>query len=223
MNELSIFSAFLVGLAGGVHCVGMCGGIVGAFSYALPKGSAILPYSFAYNSGRVFSYMLAGCITGGLGYVFSQQVEKGLVLLQFLSAVLLFLLGLYIAGWWQAITKIEKLGAYFWKRIHPWSKSLLPFKHPLQAFPYGMIWGWLPCGLVYSVLTWSLASGSILQGALIMLGFGLGTLPIMLLMALGFNSVQQFLQKPATQRLMGMGLMVFAGYQLFSAISGAIH
>ena len=223
MSDLSFFSAFLVGLAGGVHCVGMCGGIVGAFTYAVPKHSAMLPYTLAYNFGRVISYIIAGSITGWAGYLFTQQINQGIVILQFISGVFLFLLGLYVAGWWQGLSNIEKLGRNFWQFIRPWSKKLLPFKSPLHALPYGMIWGWLPCGLVYSVLTWSLASGTALQGAKIMAGFGLGTLPIMILMATGFDKIQQVVQSPKAKVLMGSLLIIFAVNQLFQAISASIQ
>lgn len=223
MTDLSFVSAFLIGLAGGVHCVGMCGGIVGAFSYAVPKNSTMISYTLAYNLGRITSYTLAGTMTGWLGYLFAQQISQGIVILQFVSSVFLLLLGLYVAGWWQGLSKIEKLGSRLWQVIRPWSKKLIPFKSPLYALPYGMIWGWLPCGLVYSVLTWSLASGSALQGAIIMAGFGLGTLPIMILMATGFDKIQQLLQNPKAKVLMGLLLIVFAANQLFQAISGSIQ
>ena len=223
MNDLSFVSAFLIGLAGGVHCVGMCGGIVGAFAYAVPKNSAMLPYTLAYNFGRITSYVLAGAMTGWVGYLFAQQISQGIVVLQFVSGIFLFLLGLYVAGWWQGLSKIEKLGSKFWQVIRPWSKKLLPFKSPLHALPYGMIWGWLPCGLVYSVLTWSLASGSALQGAMIMAGFGLGTLPIMILMATGFDKIQKLLQDPKAKILMGLLLLMFAIKQLSQAISASIQ
>jgi sulfite exporter TauE/SafE len=223
MNDLSFISAFIIGLAGGVHCIGMCGGIVGAFSYAVPKNAAIFPYTIAYNLGRITSYIGAGAITGWAGYLFAHQINQGIVILQFVSGVFLFILGLYIAGWWQGLSKIEKFGSKFWKLIQPWSKKLLPFKHPLHALPYGMIWGWLPCGLVYSVLTWTLASGSALQGAVIMAGFGLGTFPIMILMATGFDKIQMLIQKPRTKIFMGLVLIIFATKQLFQAVSGSMH
>jgi sulfite exporter TauE/SafE len=223
MNDLSFVSAFLIGLAGGVHCVGMCGGIVGAFAYAVPKNAVMLPYTLAYNFGRIVSYVVAGAITGWAGSLFAHQVNQGIVILQFVSGVFLMLLGLYVAGWWQGLSNIEKIGSKFWQVIRPWSKKLLPFKSPLHALPYGMIWGWLPCGLVYSVLTWSLASGSALQGAMIMAGFGLGTLPIMILMATGFEKIQKVIQKPKAKVLMGLLLMLFSANQLFRAISTSIQ
>ena len=223
MNELNFLSAILVGLAGGVHCVGMCGGIVGAFSYAIPKKASKLPYTLAYNLGRISSYTFAGMITGSAGLMFAQQVNQGIVVLNFISAVFLLLLGLYITGVWQGLSKIEKLGSLLWKAISPWSKKLLPFPNPFYALPYGMIWGWLPCGLVYSVLTWSLASGSAIDGAMIMAGFGIGTLPIMILMATGFEKIQQFLQSKPAKILMGLLLVMFALNQLINTISGSIH
>lgn len=223
MNDLSFVSAFIIGLAGGVHCIGMCGGIVGAFSFAVPKNAATYPYTLAYNFGRIISYMIAGAITGWAGYLFAHQINQGIVILQFVSGIFLFVLGLYIAGWWQGLTKIEKLGTRFWRIIQPWSKNFLPFRNPFFAFPYGLIWGWLPCGLVYSVLTWSLASGSAQQGAIIMAGFGLGTLPVMILMATGYHKIRILIQNPKAKLCMGLLLVIFAIRQLFQAVSGSFH
>jgi sulfite exporter TauE/SafE len=222
MNELTFFSAILIGLAGGTHCVGMCGGIVGAFSYAVPKNSSLMHYTLAYNIGRIFSYTLAGALTGWLGYLFAQQVNQGIVILQFVSSIFLLLLAFYIGGWWQGLSRIEKLGGYLWKIIQPWSKKCIPFKSPIYALPYGMIWGWLPCGLVYSVLTWSLSSGSALQGATVMAGFGLGTLPIMILMALGFEQIKQWVRHPTVKLFMAMLLLVFALLQIVQIVSRSV-
>lgn len=223
MSDLSFLSALIIGLAGGVHCVGMCGGIVGAFSYAIPKGGSTGLYAITYNLGRITSYTLAGALTGWLGQMVSQQVDQGIVILQFLSSVFLITLGLYIGGWWQGLTKVEALGTLLWSLLRPWSKKILPFKSPLYALPYGAIWGWLPCGLVYSVLTWSLASGSAIHGAKIMLGFGLGTLPIMLLMALGFEKSKTYLQQQVTKKLMGILLLLFALFQLYLTFQNSLR
>ncbi|MEP1870785.1 MAG: sulfite exporter TauE/SafE family protein [Paraglaciecola sp.] len=222
MNDLSFLSALIIGLAGGIHCVGMCGGIVGAFSYAIPKGASTQLYAITYNIGRVTSYTVAGALTGWLGQMVSQQVDQGIVILQFLSSVFLVILALYIAGWWQGLTKVEAIGSLFWKVLRPWSKKILPFKSPLQALPYGAIWGWLPCGLVYSVLTWSLASGSAINGAKIMLGFGLGTLPIMFLMALGFERSKTYLQLPVTKKVIGILLLMFAAFQMYLTFQNSL-
>ncbi|MCF2947060.1 sulfite exporter TauE/SafE family protein [Paraglaciecola aquimarina] len=223
MPELSFISAFLVGLAGGVHCVGMCGGIVGAFSFGIPKSDNLFPYALAYNMGRILSYTLAGCITGWLGHIFSNQVYQGLIILQFFSAVFLLMLALYISGWWHGLTKIEKFGNGLWKHIQPRSKRFIPFKSPLYALPYGILWGWLPCGLVYSILTWSLASGSTITGGLIMFGFGLGTLPVMLLTAMGFEKIKSTIQHPTSKNIISILLLIFASFQLFNTINLSLN
>lgn len=217
MNEISLFSAFLIGIAGSVHCLGMCGGIVSAFAFVVPKGAPQWPYVLAYNLGRILSYTLAGGLTGMMGQLFAQKVSQGMVILQFLSAIFLFMLALYIAQWWRGLSYLEKLGGKLWRHISPWSKRFLPFPTPLHAIPYGLIWGWLPCGLVYSTLTWSLASGSATNGAAIMLCFGLGTLPAMFAMAASVQSIKQWLSHPQTKKIMAFSLMLFSGYIVFRA------
>lgn len=215
MSEFSLLSAFLIGVAGSVHCVGMCGGIVGAFSFILPKEQSPVPYMLAYNFGRVLSYTIAGMITGTLGAIFSHQVSGGLRILNLLSAIFLLLLALYIGGWWKVLTKLEVLGSILWKRVSPLSKKLLPFQSPVQAIPYGIIWGWLPCGLVYSTLTWSLASGSALQGALVMLSFGIGTLPALLTLGATSNQLRPLLAKPQIRTIIATLLFIFAVLLIF--------
>jgi sulfite exporter TauE/SafE len=210
MNELSLLSAFIIGLAGSVHCFAMCGGIVSAFTFVIPKNAKHWPYIVAYNFGRILSYTLAGGITGALGMLFSHQVKQGIVVLEFISAIFLFVLALYIGNLWTGLKQLEKLGASLWRHISPLSKKLLPFPSPVHAVPYGMVWGWLPCGLVYSTLTWSMASGSAINGAAIMLCFGLGTLPALFAVAAGMQSVKLILSKPLTRHIMAICLLIFS-------------
>jgi hypothetical protein len=210
MTELSFFAAFLIGLAGSVHCVAMCGGIVSALSFAIPSNKTVFPYALAYNLGRISSYCLAGALTGLLGQLVTQQSPTGLRVLEFISASFLLLLACYIGGWWKGLVHVERLGKYLWKYLSPLAKTLVPFNTPFHALPYGMIWGWLPCGLVYSSLTWALASGSALKGASIMLGFGLGTLPVMLLMALGIKQVSSLVRHPVFKQAIAFCLLVYA-------------
>jgi sulfite exporter TauE/SafE len=220
MNDISLFSAFLIGVAGSVHCLGMCGGVVSAFTFAIPKGQPHWPYVSGYNFGRILSYSIAGAITGVLGQLFSHQVNQGIIILQFVSAVFLFALALYIGQWWSGLTQLEKLGGRLWKHIQPWSKRFIPFPTPLHAVPYGMIWGWLPCGLVYSTLTWSLASGSAINGAAIMLCFGLGTLPAIFVMAAGIQRLKHLLSHALTRKIMALLLMVLSVNMLIEAVTG---
>ncbi|WP_416308507.1 sulfite exporter TauE/SafE family protein [Neptunicella sp. SCSIO 80796] len=218
MNDISLLSALLVGIAGSVHCVGMCGGIVGALTFAIPARANPVPYMLAYNLGRISSYTLAGALTGYLGKLFSHQVHQGLVWLQLLSGAFLLLLACYIGGWWKVLSQLEKLGGYFWRRISPLSKRFIPFSSPAAALPYGLIWGWLPCGLVYSTLVWSLASGSAVDGALTMLFFGLGTLPALLILGALGTQLKQYLSLAVTRQIMAVMLLGFSFYILLTAL-----
>jgi sulfite exporter TauE/SafE len=216
MPELSIFSAFLVGLLGGGHCVGMCGGIVGAVSMTLPGQRPQLPYLLAYNGGRILSYTAAGVLAGLVGassFLLDHvlPVEK---LLYALASLMLVALGLYLAGWWQGVLLLEKAGGILWKRLQPLSKRLLPLRSPLQAFALGLLWGWLPCGLVYSVLVAALASGSALSGGLLMLAFGLGTLPTLLAMGMAAVRLKAFLQTQWARRTSGLLVLGFGLFGL---------
>lgn len=216
--DISLISAFLIGIAGSVHCVGMCGGIVSAFSFILPKHQSALPYMLFYNIGRISSYTIAGAITGYLGSILTINLNTPLSILTLLSSILLLLMGLYIGGWWQILTVIEKAGSVIWKRISPYSKRFLPFKSPLQAFPYGFIWGWLPCGLVYSTLSWSLASGSAFMGAAVMFAFGLGTLPALLSLGATTGSIKSLLSHSVFRKSVALLLIAYSLLLIINAV-----
>lgn len=206
MSESSLIAVFLVGLLGGTHCVGMCGGIVAAISLQLPGQGPRFSYHFAYNTGRILSYALAGGIAGAVGA--STLLLKGFwpvqQVLYALANLMLVALGLYLAGLWQFVTRIEGLGGLLWQRLQPFSRRLLPVKTPAQAFTLGALWGWLPCGLVYSVLISALASGSAVSGAATMLAFGLGTLPNLIAMGLFAQQLQAFTRNPWVRRAAGL-------------------
>jgi hypothetical protein len=220
MTEINLLSAFLMGLAGGVHCIGMCGGIAGAFTFAIPKQSSPTLYILCYNFGRIFSYSLAGAITGYLGAIASSSLTTTLPVLTLISAGFLILLALYISDWYKGLSYFEKLGGHLWRKIQPLSKKLLPFKHPGYALGYGMVWGWLPCGLVYAALTWSMASGSALNGALFMLFFGFGTFPALVATSLGASFLVPLLQHKVTRQVIAISLIIFAFILIWPIIKG---
>ncbi|MDR3390330.1 MAG: sulfite exporter TauE/SafE family protein [Sulfuriferula sp.] len=211
MPELSILSVFLVGLLGGVHCVGMCGGIVTALSFATPNAKPSLAMLLGYNGGRLLSYALAGAIAGAVGastLLLNDflPVSRGLYAF---ASVMLILLGLYLAGLSRAVLVLEHLGSGIWKKLQPLMKRFMPVRNPLQAVLVGMIWGWLPCGLVYSVLISALATGSAAHGALLMLAFGLGTLPNLLAMGLLAQRLQRLTRQPAVRLVAGLLVAAF--------------
>lgn len=210
MPELSLLTAFLTGLMGGAHCVGMCGGIVAAMSYQAGQRQP-LAIHLGYNLGRMASYVAAGALAGLLGSA-AFLTDRLLPLQQGLyvvAQIVLILLGLYLAGLNRAVLALENLGGVVWKRLQPQLGRLLPVRGFPQAVAAGAIWGWLPCGLVYSVLVVALASGSAWQGGLYLLAFALGTLPNLLAMGWAAEHLRRWTRLPAFK--VGAGLLV-AGF-----------
>ncbi|MGZ8225133.1 MAG: sulfite exporter TauE/SafE family protein [Methylococcaceae bacterium] len=180
----SYLIAFLMGLFSSMHCIGMCGSIIGTLTLSLSPGirnkkTLLLPFVFNYNIGRITSYTLAGALVGLIQSLATIPLGEihGHRLLQILSAIIMACAGLYIAGWFPRFAYIEKTGTHFWKKIEPYGRKLIPVKNRTQAYLFGMVWGWLPCGLVYAALTLAAAAGDVSKSALTMLAFGLGTLP----------------------------------------------
>ena len=180
----SILAAFTMGLFSSMHCIGMCGSIIGTLTLSLSpeirnNKTRLLPFVFNYNLGRITSYTLAGALAGVIEVLVTMPMGdiSGHRLLQLLSAAIMTGAGLYLAGWFPRFAYIEKIGLNFWKKIEPFGRKLIPVKNHSQAYLFGMVWGWLPCGLVYSALALAATAGSISQSALSMLFFGLGTLP----------------------------------------------
>jgi hypothetical protein len=218
--ETSYIAAFVVGLLGGVHCVGMCGGIVGALCFGLKqdtgeskKAGRVYPYLLSYNAGRISSYTLAGLLMGSIGWLGSHLFEIYALqqILEIIASVFMMALGLYIAGWWKILASVEQLGGkVIWQRLEPLGRRFLPVTSYRHAFLLGLIWGWLPCGLVYSVIIWTISTQSPLEGGLLMLSFGLGTLPNLLLMGIFASTLTQFIQQPWVRQVAGIMIMAFA-------------
>ena len=216
MVEFSLVAVFLVGLLSGVHCLGMCGSIVGVFTAQVPKDAARWPFHLAYSSGRIASYALAGALVGAVGQAGLLMRDEVPVqhLLFTLSSLMLIVLGLYLAGVWGAVRQLERLGGGLWRRLQPYTTRLLPVNTVPRALGLGALWGWLPCGLVYSVLLTALASGNAARGALIMLTFGLGTLPNLLAIGLFWESVKKWVQSPRIRLAAGLLVALFGVYGL---------
>ena len=190
--EAQFTAAFLIGLLGGVHCIGMCGGIVGALTVQTPRRQRAWDLHLAYNAGRIASYAAAGAIMGmigGAGLMLGRILPMQL-LLYVLANLVLVSLGLYLAGLGNQLARLESLGAHLWRRIQPYSAKVLPADTAGKAFVLGTLWGWLPCGLVYSLLATALVSGGAASGAAVMLAFGLGTLPNLLLAGMAFKRLR---------------------------------
>jgi sulfite exporter TauE/SafE len=220
----AIFGAvFLTGLLGGVHCAGMCGGIVAAL--AGQGGGKRLPLHLAYNGGRVLSYALAGALAGAAGSL--GLLLDGLLPVQsalyVLANAMLIGLGLYLAGVSSVVAWIERLGLALWRRIQPLTRNLLPADTLPRALALGLLWGWLPCGLVYAVLTTALLTGDALDGAAIMAAFGLGTLPNLLLAGLALRRMTAATRARPLRMAAGGLVLGFGVYGLANAASLSDH
>lgn len=217
MPDTGFLALFLVGLLGGTHCVGMCGGIVGALTLG---GAPRWRIHLAYNAGRIASYALAGAVAGALGAasLASGKAEGVRLGLYVLANVMLVLLGVYLLGVVQILLPIERLGHRLWRRLQPLGRRFLPAQSVAQAFPLGLLWGWLPCGLVYSALASALTAGSTARGAAMMLAFGLGTLPNLLLAGMLLARLNEFVRRAAVRRVAGLLVLGFGLYGLLGLV-----
>ena len=226
MPDTGFIAVFLIGLLGGTHCMAMCGGIVGALTTQLPgrqgvnrQGHSVWPLQLAYNFGRISSYAAAGAALGALG-------SLGLLLNDFLpmqlilyvaANLMLVALGLYLTGLTQVLAFSERAGQRLWMRIQPLTRRLLPARSIAQAFPLGMLWGFLPCGMVYSVLTAAMMAGSAARGAGLMLAFGLGTLPNLLLAGLLLGRLCAVTRAKSVRLVSGLLVLGFGVFGLINA------
>lgn len=224
-SAFSFVAAFTIGFMGSLHCIGMCGGISSALTTALRPGASTLTrqlgYPLLYSSGRIASYALAGALAGLLGHQFRDLLGgHGPSALRIFAGVMMVLLGFYLSGWWQVLNQLERLGAKLWKQLAPWTRHLIPVDHPGKALALGMLWGWLPCGLVYSALAWSVGADSPLQGALLMLYFGLGTLPAMLGVGLFSHALNDWARSKSTRTFAALLLIGFGLWTITAQIPG---
>ncbi len=228
--DATLLSAFLVGLLGSTHCLGMCGGIVSALTLGLRadirrSSWTIAPYLLAYNAGRIASYITAGGLVGALSaqlFGLAPPVQAGWIA-KLVSGGFMIALGLYLAGWWPGLQQLEKWGGVVWRRIEPIGRRFLPVDRPFKALLFGLIWGWLPCGLVYTALAWAAASGSAGQGSLLMLAFGLGTLPMLLAIGAAAEWLKDFVRRPWVRRGAGLVVLLFGLYTLFTVGTRPAH
>ena len=209
--DLSLPLAFVVGLFSTLHCVGMCGGIMGALSFGLPARirqqlPLLVLFLLAYNCGRLISYALAGALMGSLGGTLLLLLGpgQGHRLLQWFAASIVILIGLHIAGWLPRLAQMERLGVPLWRRIEPFGRRLLPVESLPRALAYGLVWGWLPCGLVYTMLVSTAGREDPLNGAMYMAAYGLGTLPGVLATGLLAGRLHRFARSPYLRVIIGV-------------------
>ncbi len=210
MSELvpALSAALLAGLLGSAHCLGMCAGISGLFAVnaSVTTLRTQLPTAVTYNLGRVVSYAVLGTIVGSFGSVIVKASPTIASSVRFLSGLIIILVGLKVAFDLRLLNAIERMGAILWAKIAPLAKGLLPVTSLPRALGLGLVWGWLPCGLVYSVLLIAATSAAPVDGAAIMIAFGLGTVPAMVMTGLGAAQVSHFMRRRGTR--LGFGALI---------------
>jgi hypothetical protein len=200
-------AAFAAGLLGGVHCIGMCGGIVGALS-AGSRGPLWRRLA-AFNAGRIASYAVAGAAAGAVGAI-AQATGPAFVLqgaLFIAAQAMVILIGCYVAGWSAAMLRLERVGTALWRRIEPLRRRFFPIDSDARALGAGAVWGWLPCGLVYGMLPLAAVSGSPVAGALVMAAFGVGTLPGLLAAGAAARALTSLRHSPWVRRTAGIAII----------------
>lgn len=216
----TLLGALLLAFAGAGHCVGMCGAISMNMTFAVPEsqrqGWQLSLWHALYSAGRVSSYVLLGALVGFGGDGLMQQLPGGQQLPWLLAAAVMILIALYLAGKEAGIRLIERAGLVLWRRIQPLMKPLLPVRHAGQAWLVGMLWGLMPCGLVYSALALATVSGGAVQGALTLLVFGLVTIvPVAGTGILGGRF--QAARRPLFRRVGALMALIFALWLLSHA------
>lgn len=212
-----LLAAFTVGLLSTLHCVSMCGGIMGALVMGVApkyreKGGSLFAFALAYNLARVTSYTLAGALVASLGSTLFGWLPVGIGhgVLRIAAGALMLGIGVYLAGWFPQFMRIERVGAPLWRRIEPLTRRLMPVDSLAKAFGFGLLWGWLPCGLVYAVLFTAAGQGSAISGGAFMLAFGLGTLPAVVAAGLLTGRMAHLPRNPYLRQVGGIVVIALA-------------
>ncbi len=205
-----------------MHCIGMCGSIIGTLTLSLKQEirsskTTLFPFILNYNLGRITSYAIAGLLAGAVEFLLTMPLGEGHGhrILQILSAIIMTGAGLYIAGWFPHFAYIEKSGSRVWKILEPYGRKLIPVETLSQAFLFGMVWGWIPCGLVYTSLALAATTGDILKSTLTMLFFGLGTLPAVMGVGIMTGILTRLSRMHRFKQVVGLLLIALAIFAAF--------
>lgn len=209
-----LLTALATGLAGSAHCLSMCGSINATLSLNT-QHKRHLP---SYHLGRLLSYTLLGSLLGlilpFLGLTLHQP--KTAHLIRQLTSLLIIATGLYLLFDLTLIRRLERYGLILWKPLARLTQSLLPIQSHSDALLIGLLWGLLPCGLIYTALALAISSANPLIAALIMLSFGIGTLPAMLSISLFSGIILRTLAHSYGKKTLGLFIIALGSWTLFA-------
>jgi sulfite exporter TauE/SafE len=213
-------AAFTLALLGGLHCAGMCGGFIGALQVNRPRDVPASRLAAGYHLGRVTSYTLAGALVGLIGgQLYAADVLPVQIGLLLIGSAMLLVIGGALLGRGAWLKRLEPVGLGLWKLIGPLARRVYPPRSFAQAGAAGLAWGWIPCGMVYAALPLALVAGGPVQGALVMLAFGLGTLPNLLLVDVAATRLSGGMNDRGNGRVNGRGL---AALPWLRVLAGAV-
>lgn len=212
----------LGGLASGLHCSGMCGGISAGFS--LLHKDEVLKRQIGFNAGRITSYAAAGAAAGALGSAgaYAAAILPVQLFLYLFASTFAVFAGIHLTGLALPLSFLERIGVPLWRRLQPLAVRLLPARTFGQAYAAGLLWGWLPCGLVYGALLAAVFAGGVAQGALAMAAFGAGTLPWLLFAGVAAARLRQWTGLAKLRRLAGLFLIAFGAAGLAHGVEQTI-
>lgn len=222
----SYLVALIMGLFSALHCLSMCGSIIGTLTLSLRREirenkAQLIPFVLSYNLGRISSYALAGYLAGVVHNVLMLPLGEGEGhrILQIVSALIMGGAGLHIAGWFPRFAYLEKGGAVVWRRIEPYGRRLIPVKSLPQAYIFGTVWGWLPCSLVYTAVALAATAGNEVRGMLTMLAFGVGTLPAVMGVGIMTNWMVQLSRMRRFRIAAGITMLLLAVLAAFPTLN----
>lgn len=225
MLGATLLSALLMGLIGSTHCVGMCGGIISTLSTNFNNSAQRQSFSIQlfYNIGRISTYTFFGLLIGFFSSNLMELLPDPHAFSMKIAGIFFILLGLYISQIMNSFKYFEAAGHKLWIKIEPFGRKYLPAQDNFSALKLGLVWGWLPCGLVYSALALAITQLNPLHSALTMLVFGLGTLPTLLLVGHFATNVKHFLQNKALRMGLGLILIVYGVSQVLGYSTFMMH
>jgi sulfite exporter TauE/SafE len=219
----TLLAAFSIGILGGAHCIGMCGGIIGALTLSTSVNQYRQRFFIIvmYNLGRISSYLFIAWVF----YQLAHAIESyfALQFMRYIAGFLLIAMGLYLADWWRGLVYLERAGSVLWRYVQPFSQRLLPVDSLSKALLLGAVWGWLPCGLIYSALAYSMAADSSLQAVLTMLAFALGTLPAVMASGLLAERMMALVKTAWIRKSFAAFIILFGLWTLQQAVQHAGH
>lgn len=213
-GDIAIFAGFVAGFAGSIHCVAMCGGLVGVISSSMRTSfRRSLVFWSSYHFGRILSYTIAGAVVGGVAGQAANlfPMQRAHLIGSLAAGLFLVILGGHVAQWWNLLKIVEKAGGRLWQKIVPVFSKYLPPRLYRHAIIGGLLWGWIPCGLVYSTIVLAATTADPVNGGLTMLAFGVGTLPMLFAMGALADQLERLKSLTWLRGVMGAVLCVFGG------------